>query len=109
MGGKNSQCATVGCSAKLESISDVCERLRNEYAASGRMQWGISEIVRYNHKPFIGENGDWWPTQRVGRIKLREVCYTGIELKTTSSWILESVRRRPLDDHVPTSKPSLVN
>ena len=84
----------VGCSTKPEPISDVCKKLRSEYASSGRVQWGISEIVRYNHDPIISDKGDWWPTQEVGRIKLREVCYEGIELETTSSRLLESVRKR---------------
>ena len=88
------RCKTVGCSTKPEPISDVCKKLRSEYASSGRVQWGISEIVRYNHDPIISDKGDWWPTQEVGRIKLREVCYEGIELQTTSSRILESVRKQ---------------
>ena len=96
--GKNGRCKTVGCSAKPESISDVCGQLRSEYASSGRVQWGISEIVRYNHDPIISDKGDWWPTQEVGRIKLREVCYEGVELETTSSRILESVRKQPSQD-----------
>ena len=32
-------CKTVGCSAKPESISDVCEQLRSKYASSGRVPW----------------------------------------------------------------------
>ena len=91
---KNQYCKIVGCSTKPEPISDVCKKLRNEYASSGRVQWGISEIVRYNHDPIISDKGDWWPTQEVGRIKLREVCYEGIELQTTSSRILESLRKQ---------------
>ena len=91
-------CKTVGCSAKPESISDVCEQLRSKYASSGRVPWGISEIVRYNHDPIISDKGDWWPTQEVGRIKLREVCFEGIELETTSSRILDSVRKQPFQD-----------
>ena len=91
---KNQYCKIVGCSTKPEPISDVCKQLRSEYASSGRVQWGISEIVRYNHDPIISDKGDWWPTQEVGRIKLREVCYEGIELQTTSSRILESVRKQ---------------
>ena len=91
---KNQYCKIVGCSTKPEPISDVCKKLRSEYASSGRVQWGISEIVRYNHDPIISDKGDWWPTQEVGRIKLREVCYEGIELQTTSSRILESVRKQ---------------
>ena len=93
LGGKG-QCKTVGCSTKPEPIIDVCKRLRGEYASSGRVQWGTFAIVKYNHKPAISENGDWWPTQEVGRIKLREVCYEGIELETISSRILESVRKQ---------------
>ena len=96
--GKNGRCKTVGCSAKPESISDVCRQLRSEYASSGRVQWGISEIVRYNREPLTGETGDWWPTREVGRIKLREVCYEGVELETTSSRILESVRKQRSQD-----------
>ena len=91
---KNQYCKIVGCSTKPEPVSDVCKQLRSEYASSGRVQWGISEIVRYNHDPIISDKGDWWPTQEVGRIKLREVCYEGIELQTTSSRILESVRKQ---------------
>ena len=92
------KCKVVGCSTKPEPISDVCKKLRSEYASSGRVPWGISEIVRYNHDPIISDKGDWWPTQEVGRIKLREVCYEGIELQTTSSRILESVRKQPFQD-----------
>ena len=88
------KCKVVGCSTKPEPISDVCKQLRSEYASSGRVQWGLSVIVRYNHDPIIGDKGDWWPIQEVGRIKLREVCYEGIELETTSSRILESVRKQ---------------
>ena len=55
---------------------------------------GVFAIVRYNHDPIISDKGDWWPTQKVSRIKLREVCYEGIELETTSSRILESVRKQ---------------
>ena len=50
--------------------------------------------MRFNHDPIISDKGDWWPTQKVSRIKLREVCYEGIELETTSSRILESVRKQ---------------
>ena len=88
------QCETIGCTTKPEPISDVCEQLRSEYASSGRVQWGTFVIVRYNHDPITSDKGDWWPTQEVGRIKLREVCYEGIELQTTSSRILESVRKQ---------------
>ena len=95
---KNQYCKIVGCSTKPEPISDVCKKLRSEYASSGRVQWGISEIVRYNHNPIISDKGDWWPTQEVGRIKLREVCYEGIELQTTSSRILESVRKQSSEE-----------
>ena len=95
---KNQYCKIVGCSTKPEPISDVCKKLRSEYASSGRVQWGISEIVRYNHDPIISDKGDWWPTQEVGRIKLREVCYEGIELQTTSSRILESVRKQSSEE-----------
>ena len=91
---KNQYCKIAGCSTKPEPISDVCKKLRSEYASSGRVQWGISEIVRYNRDPIISDKGDWWPTQEVGRIKLREVCYEGIELETTSSRILEGVRKQ---------------
>ena len=92
--GKNSSCKTVGCSTKPEPISDICKQLRSEYASSGRVQLGVFAIVRYNHDPIISDRGDWWPTQEVGRIKLTEVCYEGIELQTTSSRILESVRKQ---------------
>ena len=92
------ECKVVGCSTKPEPISDVCKQLRSEYASSGRIQWGLSEIVRFNHDPIISDKGDWWPTQEVGRIKLREVCFEGIELETTSSRILDSVRTQPFQD-----------
>ena len=92
------ECKVVGCSTKPEPISDVCKQLRSEYASSGRVQWGLSEIVRFNHDPIISDKGDWWPTQKVSRIKLREVCYEGIELETTSSRILESVRKQSSQD-----------
>ena len=92
--GKNKFCKTVGCSTKPEPISDVCKQLRSEYASSVRVQLGVFAIVRFNHDPIISDKGDWWPTQEVGRIKLREVCYEGIELQTTSSRILESVRKQ---------------
>ena len=88
------RCKTVGCSTKPEPISNICKQLRSEYASSGRVQWGLSVIVRYNHDPIISDKGDWWPTQEVDRVKLREVCYEGIELQTTSSRILESVRKQ---------------
>ena len=96
--GKSGRCKNVGCSKKPQSISDVCEQLRSKYASSGRVPWGISEIVRYNHDPIISDKGDWWPTQEVGRIKLREVCFEGIELETTSSRILDSVRKQSFQD-----------
>ena len=88
------KCKVVGCSKKPKPISDVCKQLRSEYASSGRVQWGLSVIVRYNHDPIISDKGDWWPTQEVDRIKLREVCYEGIELETISSRTLESVRKQ---------------
>ena len=94
LSGKNKFCKTVGCSTKPEPISDICKQLRSEYASSGRVQLGVFAIVRHNHDPIISDKGDWWPTQKVGRIKLREVCYEGIELETTSSRILESVRKQ---------------
>ena len=106
-GGYN--CETIGCSSKPESVSDVCQQLRSEYAATGRVQLGNLSVVRYNEDPTYSKHGSWWPTQRVGRLNPRYDCYEGIELETTSSRILESVRKRPMDDHVPTSKPSLVN
>ena len=91
--GRYRSCKTVGCSTKPEPISDICKQLRSEYASSGRVQLGVFAIVRYNHDPIISDKGDWWPTQKVSRIKLREVCYEGIELETISSRILESVRK----------------
>ena len=96
--GKNKFCKTVGCSTKPEPISDICKQLRSEYASSGRVQLGVFAIVRHNHDPIISDKGDWWPTQEVGRIKLREVCYEGIELQTTSSRILESVRKQSSEE-----------
>ena len=91
---KKQQCKIVGCSTKPEPISDVCKQLRSEYASSGRVQLGVFAIVRYNHDPIISDKGDWWPTQKGSRIKLREVCYEGIELETIASRILESVRKQ---------------
>ena len=89
--GRQKGCPTVGCTAKPESISDICEQLRSEYASSGRVLYGTFPIVRYNHKPLIRENGHWWPTQWVNNIKLREVCYEGIDL----SWrARKSILRR---------------
>ena len=69
----------VGCSTKPEPISDVCKKLRSEIGSTGQKWWGIFEIVRYNHDPIFSDKGDWWPTKRVDRVKLREVCYEGME------------------------------
>ena len=76
-------------------MSDVCQQLRSEYAATGRVQLGNLSVVRYDEEPTYSKDGNWWPTQRVGRLNPRYDCYEGIELETTSSRILESVRKQP--------------
>ena len=85
-------CNVVGCKSKPLSVDNFCKQLRSKYETTGRVEWGRFNLVKFNEEPAQGVSGAWWPTHVIGTVMPTDVCYEGIQIETTSSKILRSIR-----------------
>ena len=86
------KCKFVGCKSKPLSVDNFCKQLRSKYETAGRVEWGRFNLVKFNEEPAQGDSGGWWPTHVIGTVMPTDVCYEGIQIETTSSKILRSIR-----------------
>lgn len=92
-----SRCKTLGCSIEPAYLEDVCLRYRREYKRSGRAYPGRLQLVQYDPKQTF-DVVDYWVTRPMQNIKILDACYDGLEIKTLSSQILESVKKRSTEN-----------